>query len=117
EVYSDGRNIARQGKASQSATANGGAADRAIDGNTSGSWGDGGQTHTPEDGADPWWEVDLGHDAAIEKIVIFNRTDDGLGKRLDNFTLKILDADRREVYQKDKNPAPPVKVAFEIGGA
>ena len=34
------------GKASQSSTSNGGDASRAIDGNTSGNYGDGGQTHT-----------------------------------------------------------------------
>src|SRR5216110_1727857 len=43
EVYSDGKNVARQGKASQSTTAYGGTADRGIDGNKSGSYGDGGQ--------------------------------------------------------------------------
>src|SRR5205823_12298666 len=60
EVYSDGRNIARQGKALQKNTANGGDASKAIDGNVSGKFADGGQTHTQENTANPWWEVDLG---------------------------------------------------------
>ena len=38
----------------------GGDACRAIDGNTSGNFGDGGQTHTQENIDNPWWEVDLG---------------------------------------------------------
>ena len=53
EVFSDGRNVARQGKASQKNTANGGDAGRAIDGNTSGSYGDGGQTHSAEETRQP----------------------------------------------------------------
>ncbi len=117
EVYSDGRNIARQGKATQSATAHGGDASRAIDGNKSGNFGDGGQTHTPENGKDPWWELDLGRDAAIESIVVYNRTDGDLGKRLEGFTLKILDHDRQVVLRKDKNAAPAVKATFELGGS
>src|SRR5262249_33258439 len=42
QVFSDGLNIAPRGKATQSSTAHGGNAARAIDGNTSGSYGDGG---------------------------------------------------------------------------
>ncbi len=117
EVYSDGRNAARQGKASQSSTAHGGVASRAIDGNKNGSFADGGQTHTKEGETNPWWEVDLGHETAIESIVLYNRADGNLGSRLEGFTLKVLDNERREVFRKDKNPAPAVKVAFELGRA
>ena len=60
EVTSGGRNVARQGRASQKNTANGGDARRAIDGNTNGEFGAGGQTHTEENTPNPWWEVDLG---------------------------------------------------------
>src|SRR6185295_5852137 len=58
EVYSDGQNVARQGKATQINTANEGDASRAIDGNTDGKFNAGGQTHTEENIVDPWWEVD-----------------------------------------------------------
>src|SRR5262249_25041108 len=51
EVYSKGRNVALQGRASQKNTAYGGDASKAIDGNKSGQYGDGGQTHTVEDTA------------------------------------------------------------------
>src|SRR5205814_7522659 len=84
EVYSNGKNVARQGKASQSSTAHGGVASRAIDGNTSGTYNDGGQTHTKEGETNPWWQVDLGKDFPIESIVIYNRTDGNLGTRLSN---------------------------------
>src|SRR2546425_649168 len=66
EVYSNGRNVARQGKASQKNTAYGADASRAIDGNTSGSYGHGGQTHTSENTLDPWWELDLGAEYPID---------------------------------------------------
>jgi putative heme-binding domain-containing protein len=117
EVYSGGVNIARKGKASQSSTSNGGDASRAIDGNTSGSYNAGGQTHTKETSTDPWWEVDLGADFPIESIVIYNRTDDGLGKRLDNFTLRILDGAKKEVHKLATQPAPAVKVSYDFGKA
>src|SRR5262249_21348038 len=56
EVVSGGRNVARQGKASQKNTAHGGDPAKAIDGNKSGSYGDGGQTHPKENNAQPGWE-------------------------------------------------------------
>jgi putative heme-binding domain-containing protein len=117
EVYSDGRNVARHGRASQKNTAHGGEASRAIDGNVSGNWGDAGQTHTQEDTIDPWWEVDLGNDWPIEEIVIYNRTDDGLGKRLGGFSLKILDGARSVVLHKERLPAPIPKASYPVAGA
>jgi putative heme-binding domain-containing protein len=116
EVYSNGRNIARHGKASQSSTANGGDAAKAIDGNTSGNYGDGGQSHTAENTSNPWWQVDLGAEYAIDFVVVYNRTDDGLGKRLAGFTLKVLDKGNKVVFEKAKLPAPADKAAYEIGG-
>jgi putative heme-binding domain-containing protein len=115
EVFSDGRNIARQGKASQINTSNGGDATRAIDGNTSGKYNDGGETHTEENTTNPWWEVDLGSEHPITSVAIFNRTDDGLGKRLDGFTLQVLDNSHKVVFHKEKQPAPAERVVYEVG--
>ena len=116
EVYSDGRNVARQGKATQKTTAHSGDAPRAIDGNKDSSYGAGGQTHTAEGAPDPWWEVDLGADVPIDSIVIYNRADGELGQRLKGFTLKVLDAGRGVVFEKNGQPVPAEKVAFEVGG-
>jgi putative heme-binding domain-containing protein len=116
EVYSDGKNIARKGKASQKNTAHGGIAARAIDGNKSGSYSDGGQTHTEEDTESPWWEVDLGGEFPIDSIQIYNRTDGFLRHRLDGFTLKVLDHNRQVVFEKNGQPAPQVKAEFAVGG-
>src|SRR5262245_20853964 len=57
EVYSNGLNVAPKGRASQRTTANNGDASRAIDGNTSGRFGDGSVTHTEENTGRPFWEV------------------------------------------------------------
>jgi putative heme-binding domain-containing protein len=116
EVYSDGRNIARQGKASQKNTAHGGDASKAIDGNKSGQYGNGGQTHTQENTPDPWWEVDLGSEFPIESVVIYNRTDGNLGQRLQGFTLQVLDQGRRVVAEQRNLPAPDVKAVYDVGG-
>jgi putative heme-binding domain-containing protein len=116
EVYSGGRNVARQGRAMQKNTAYGGDASKAIDGNTSGHYGDGGQTHTEENTSNPWWEVDLGAEFPIDSIVVYNRTDGSLGKRLDGFSLKVFDNARRVAFEQQKVPAPDVKASFAIGG-
>jgi len=117
EVFSDGRNIARAGKASQKNTASGGEASRAIDGNTSGEYGKGGQTHTQEMTGAPWWEVDLGGEFPIDAVVVHNRTEGTLGKRLEGFDLTVLDDNRDVVYQKTGNPAPEPRSRFDVGAA
>ena len=105
EVISAGGNVAGGGKASQSSTHGGAVAARAIDGNKDPNWGKGGQTHTSNAGEkDPWWEVDLGQPIAVEKIQVWNRS--GFESRLDGFTLKLLDAERKEVFRVSNLAAP-----------
>ncbi|MBI1842393.1 MAG: HEAT repeat domain-containing protein [Verrucomicrobia bacterium] len=116
QVFSGGRNIALQGKAKQSSVSNGGEASRAIDGRTDGSFGSGTQTHTQENEQSPWWEVDLGSEQSIDSVVVWNRTDAQLGKRLDGFTLKVLDGARSEVFKKTSVAAPEPSVAVALSG-
>src|SRR5262249_38174615 len=117
QVFSDGVNVALKGKARQSSTAHGGDASKAIDGNTSGNYDDGGQTHTREGTRNPWWEVDLGREFPVERVVVWNRTDGALGSRLKDFTIRALDGDRNAVFEKAKNPTPAVKAEFALGSA
>ena len=117
EVFSDGRNVARAGKASQKNTASGGEASRGIDGNTSGEYSKGGQTHTQEMTGAPWWEVDLGAEFPIDAVVIHNRTDGTLGQRLDGFDLTVLDNARNVVHQRTGVPAPESRARFDVGAA
>jgi putative heme-binding domain-containing protein len=98
EVEGAGTNLARQGRASQSSVAWGGVPGRALDGNASGAFEDGGQTHTREGETDPWWEVDLGREHALDGIRIHNRTDGEFGARLDGYVVRALDEMRRETY-------------------
>ncbi|MFN0021101.1 MAG: PVC-type heme-binding CxxCH protein [Pirellulaceae bacterium] len=116
EVYSDGASVARGKKATQKNTSHGGEAARGVDGNTNDSYGGGGQTHSEENTANPWWEVDLGEETPIDSIVIFNRNDGGLSQRLNNFTLKVLDSARSEVWKQEKLPAPKVRSQFALEG-
>ncbi len=113
EVMSDGTNVARRGKATQSKTSHGGDAQRAIDGNTNPIFSAGGQTHTPEGDENPWWEVDLGAEYPIERISVFNRTE-SFQKRLEGFTLKVLDNSRDEVLVQRNLPAPDPKSDFDM---
>lgn len=114
EVWSGGRNVARNGTATQMDEAWGGHASRALDGNTSGAWGDGAQTHTSEGGTDPWWEVDLGAAMPIESITLWNRTDGNLGRRLEGYRLSLLDAERRVVWSVEDQPAPARQAAHAM---
>ena len=63
-------------------------------------------THTEPDGMNPWWEVDLGGVRQIEAIRVYNRN--GNSDRLENFTIRILDENRKSVFSKEKCPATPV---------
>ncbi len=97
EVISGGKNVARGGKATQSSTNAGAGAEKAIDGNKSSDFNKGGQTHTNNSGSTlPWWEVDLGSAVDVEKIGVWNRA--GFENRLDGFTIKLFDAERKEVF-------------------
>ena len=116
EVFSDGKNVAPLGKATQKNTAHGGPADRAIDGNKGGNYGDGGQTHTEENTTNPWWEVDLGADYPIDSIAVYGRSEGDYYQRLDKYTLKVLDARRAVVFESDNLPAPKVMAVTEVGG-
>jgi azurin len=118
QVFADGRNIAGAGTAKQSSTSNGGDAQRAVDGNTDGSYSSGTETHTNENEDHPWWELDLKTAQPISAIAIWNRTENNGGyvSRLEGFTLTVLDTDRREVFKKAGNPAPKESARIELQG-
>lgn len=114
EVVSGNRNLAPAGRARQSSTTHGGDASRAIDGRTDGTFSRGAQTHTREDEDRPWWELDLGAPHPVEAVTIWNRTDGNLGRRLDGFTLRVLDAERRELFRRTGIPAPTPSTRIAI---
>jgi putative heme-binding domain-containing protein len=116
EVLSDGRNVAPLGKATQKNTAYDGPAERAIDGNKNGDYGNGGQTHTQENTPNPWWEVDLGAGYPIDSVAVWNRTEGDYFKRLDRYTVKVLDEGRNVVFQAVNLPARRDTATTEVGG-
>jgi putative heme-binding domain-containing protein len=113
EAIAGGRNVARSGSAKQSSTGAGGDAKRGIDGNTSSSYNAGGATHTQENEDHPWWELDLGSEQPVEKIVVWNRLD-GLHQRLAGFTLRVLDSNRQEIFRRNDIPAPEPKAEYAL---
>jgi azurin len=104
QVFANGTNIGGGGVAKQSSTSNDGVAQRALDGNTNSDFNGGGQTHSAEGEANPWWEVDLKSDQAVSEIAVWNRA--GFEERLEGFTLTVLDAGRNELFKKAGIPAP-----------
>ena len=115
QVFSKGDNVALRGKASQSSTDYAGDAKRAIDGKTDGNFTKGKSvSHTGKD-KEPWWEVDLGGEGEIENVVIWNRTD-GVGNRLANFHVSLLDAERQPAWETVVAAPPNPSVALRPGG-
>ena len=105
EIYSAGKNTARAGKATQSSTAHGGVAERAIDGNKNPDYNAGGQTHTDGFGSiAPWWEVDLGKSVPVEKIEVYTA---GFESRLNGFTVTLMGV-LREGFRNKKIREPSV---------
>ncbi|MHC5057946.1 MAG: SUMF1/EgtB/PvdO family nonheme iron enzyme [Planctomycetota bacterium] len=97
QVFCGRENVAPKGVATQCATDHGGDARRAIDGNTSGNWGRGSITHTPEKMDGPTWEVHLKSDRKIDRVAVWNR--DGYESRLHGARVAVLDKNRKVVWE------------------
>jgi len=61
--------------------------------------------HVAVDERDPWWQVDLGEDCRLDRVVIYNRTDGGHAPRTRNIRIQVARAARPNefttVYQHD----------------
>ncbi|WP_214317608.1 alpha-L-fucosidase [Nonomuraea sediminis] len=68
-------NLALGKPVTQSSLSWGGVPERAVDGNTSGVFGQGSVTHTAEPSNQAWWQVDLGTARDLAEMRIYNRTD------------------------------------------
>ena len=110
QVFSAGQNVATSGKATQSSTDFAGPPEYAIDGNTDGKYENKSVTHTAVSD-NPWWELDLTKDVAIDRIVIWNRAGENLYQRLANFRLSMMDADRNVIWSQ--NIAEPPNLSAE----
>jgi mono/diheme cytochrome c family protein len=115
QVFSGEQNIALKGKASQSSTDFGGDPQLAIDGNTSGDFAKHSVSHTKKS-RNPWWEVDLNSGVALDRIAIWNRTDNGLEDRLSDFRVIVLDEKRNIVWQQQVASSPKPSVTLSLSG-
>ena len=116
QVFSGRENIAATGEATQSSTARDGPAKLAIDGKTDGNYTEKSTTHTDKS-ENPWWELDLNAVQELSRIVIWNRTDNGLHTRLEGFKISILDDDRKVVWEDQINEAPKPSLALNVDSA
>jgi len=69
----------------------------ACDGVKNGRWG----FHTASGEHDPWWQVDLQGQYKLDRIVIFNRTDDSTAPRTKNIQILVAQKDGqfKQAYQ------------------
>src|SRR4029079_11104179 len=110
QVFSRGENVALKGTAKQSSTDFGGDAKRAIDGNTNGDYNANSVCHTGlED--NPWWEVNLGQEMPVEKVVLWNRTDggDGTAARMKGYRIVLYENGKKQIDERKSDGYPNPK--------
>ncbi len=105
QVWSGSTNVALRRPARQSSTGYLGDAARAVDGNTEGNLGRAQSvSHTGEE-ENPWWEVDLEREVAIDEVTLWNRTD-GSSEALAGARVQLLSADRKPVWNTTLTEVP-----------
>ena len=97
KVYSWQKNIAPHGKSTQVSTFADAVAARAIDGNAAGEFFGHSVTSTATQ-VNPWWELDLGSEELITKIIFHNRTD-CCRDRINPARILVLDKMREVVWE------------------
>ncbi|MFT5527401.1 MAG: hypothetical protein ACI9HK_005383, partial [Pirellulaceae bacterium] len=115
QVFAGSDNVALKGEAKQSSTGFDGPSKYAVDGNTNGDFLAKSTTHTLSE-KDPWLEVDLKSSQAVDRIVIWNRTDANLQSRLANFKVSVLDEQRKTVWEKVEADPPRNSTEFSLSG-
>ncbi len=83
------RNLIAGSTASQSSTAFGGAAARAIDGILTGDFASNSVTHTGDEQY-PWWGADFGSAAKVSTVEVYNRTESN-AERLSDYWVMVSD--------------------------
>ncbi len=117
QVFNGAENVALTGEAKQSTTDFGGPAKLAVDGNTNGDYTAAkSTTHTAAED-NPWWEVDLKSEQPIDRIVVWNRTDNKLHTRLTDFRITVLNDRREKVWEQAAIKTPPnPSTEFSLSG-
>ncbi|HUG66745.1 MAG TPA: DUF1549 domain-containing protein, partial [Pirellulaceae bacterium] len=116
QVFRGEENVARQGKASQSSVDYAGPPELAIDGNTDGDYVKAkSTTHTKKE-KNPSWQVELSEPAAVDRIVVWNRTDGDVGSRLSGFRVSILDDQQQPLWTQDIAESPSPSKELSVAG-
>jgi WD40 repeat protein/tetratricopeptide (TPR) repeat protein len=105
QVFQGAQNIALSKKARASSGEGRLAPEGAIDGNTVGNDDGNPYAHT-WDIENPWWELDLGSEQTIDRMVVWNRSDVPLYPRMNHFRIRVLDRSRRVVFEQVIDQAP-----------
>lgn len=115
QVFVSGENIALKARATQSSTATNGAADHATDGGVNGNYlfRFGSQTLRTRD---PWWELDLGREVPVDRVVVWNRTDSGFADRLAGYRVALLSEERVLRWDRVFGKAPSPSEKIELSG-
>jgi WD40 repeat protein/tetratricopeptide (TPR) repeat protein len=120
QVFRGSENIALGRPASQSSEYDGSGrlpAERAVDGNTTGNDTTNSYAHTAMNQTEAWWEVDLGMEQPIDRLVVWNRVENGgqVEARMNHFRVRVLDAARNVVYEEviDKAPSPAREIPLD----
>ncbi len=93
------------GEATQSSTAYGGDARRAIDGDTNGDYEGDSVTHTDTE-SDPYWELILAETVDLSGIRIWTRTGGDLASRLHGYTVTLFGESLDGATEWESGPAP-----------
>ena len=108
EIFHAKKNIATQGKATQSSNYPNGPAGNAIDGNIDGNFFNNSVTHTQEENK-PWLEIDLGSEKLVDRIQLHNRSDNRVGNRLKNFWVIAYNGKKQPVWATRGKETPSPK--------
>ena len=109
DVFASGSPAAVKGTATQKQPPAAGDAAAALDGVAA-------TATSLEPTEDPWWEVDLGRELPLERIVV--RQAEGLKRdRLKAFTVVVLDADRRETFRIEATAAESLVTTVPLESA
>lgn len=113
-VHGYRKNVALNKTTTQSSTAYGGTAGKAVDGNTEGDFGLGSVTHTNSENQ-AWWMADLGSSYQVNEINIYNRTDTAMD-RLSNYTVSLLNENNEVVWSGEQTDYPNPNISIPVNG-
>ena len=116
QVFDGPDNVAIGASASQSSIAFEGTPDRAIDGNTDGHFDAASTTHTAPSES-PWWELDLVNNRFVDRVVLWNRSDEGVDDRIGGLHVALLDENRSILWEQviDATPRPSLELSTPSG--